>query len=192
MFTVLTSWPSSLLAGEGRGRRAPGAAGYSAPQGSPRTHPAQRSQHNEYGGQKGSAVVALAQIRVWSGSGGSDGTRLASDYVQRSPKAENPRPDFGSTARLLAATGARQGPARLRPLSVQPAPSSRLYLSFFFFVLVRVLLEVFEVLSSRNRPFQGGAELKVASHPERPARATGTRPCLSAAWTSPLFVWRSD
>lgn len=50
----------------------------------------------------------------------------------------------------------------------------------------------FVVFSSRKRPFQGWADLRAASGPERRARATGAQLYLSAAWTSLLFVWRSD
>lgn len=50
----------------------------------------------------------------------------------------------------------------------------------------------FVVFSSRKRPFLGWADLRAASGPERWARARGAPLCLSAAWTSLLFVWRSD
>ena len=95
-------------------------------------------------------MIAMARTRGWPGFGGSGGTCLVSDSIQRRPKAGNPSLDFGNTVGLLVCFPRSQDQPGCSILwfNLLLAPAS--FFSFLSLFLMRVLLEVFSFRSKRT------------------------------------------
>lgn len=103
-------------------------------------------------------MIGMARTRGWPGFGGSSGTRLVSDSIQRRPKAGNPSPDFGNTAELLVCFPRSQDQPGCSILWFNLLLSPACFFSFSVSFSDAVLLEVFSFRSKRTS--RGMAEVR--------------------------------